>query len=204
MQANTERTRDRILDGAVRAIALHGLAKLGMSDVSDSAGVSRGTLYRYFATRELLLQSLAARESRRFEQVVRKALANTPEGVERLRVVLQHATRHVRGHPALQRLLDSELEFVMLYLREQFPVIRATMRKLLAPILRETELVRRGTATSDDLVDWLARMIISAVLFPDPNPERMVTALTGVYQALSASTAPERRAPRRRPPRKKG
>ena len=46
------RTRERILDGAMAAIARHGLSKLGMSDVSHSAGVSRGTLYRYFPSRE--------------------------------------------------------------------------------------------------------------------------------------------------------
>ena len=56
------RTRERILDGAMAAIARHGLAKLGMSDVSVSAGVSRGTLYRYFPSREELLRDLAVFE----------------------------------------------------------------------------------------------------------------------------------------------
>src|SRR5579885_3233177 len=48
-------TRDKILEGARQAISVHGLKRVGMSDVSDAAGVSRGTLYRYFPSREQLL-----------------------------------------------------------------------------------------------------------------------------------------------------
>ncbi len=54
----------------MRAIARHGLAKLGMRDVSESAGVSRGTLYRYFSTREDLLTGLVREEVRRFRDRV--------------------------------------------------------------------------------------------------------------------------------------
>ena len=68
------RTRTRILEGALQAIGRHGLAKLGMSDVSEHAGVSRGTLYRYFPSREELLQSLAVAEGERFQRRVSEAL----------------------------------------------------------------------------------------------------------------------------------
>ena len=37
-----------------------------MTDVSESAGVSRGTLYRYFPTRARLLAGLVQHEMRRF------------------------------------------------------------------------------------------------------------------------------------------
>src|SRR5512147_2991652 len=90
------RTRDRILDGAMAAIARHGLSKLGMSDVSLSAGVSRGTLYRYFPNREELLQSLAAFEGQRFQERVAAALREVAGDSSRLEVALQLVTRYVR------------------------------------------------------------------------------------------------------------
>src|SRR5215472_17851893 len=83
-------TRARILDGASRAIAHHGLAKLGMNDVSEHAGVSRGTLYRYFPNRDELLQNLAEFERERFQRRVAEALRSAPPGAARMRVVLQH------------------------------------------------------------------------------------------------------------------
>src|SRR5262245_50000065 len=86
----TPRTRARILDGALQAIARHGLTKLGMRDVCEQAGVSRGTLYRYFPSREALLEDLAAFESERFQQRVGDALRDAPDGAARLRVALEH------------------------------------------------------------------------------------------------------------------
>src|SRR5215470_7212581 len=91
-----ERTRERILDGAMRAIARHGLAKLGMSDVSASAGVSRGTLYRYFPSRDELLESLAEYEGRRFRERVGDAVKAVPRGEARLEVALERVARYAR------------------------------------------------------------------------------------------------------------
>src|SRR5262245_35161324 len=62
MPSRPAATRERILDGAARALARHGLAKLGMQDVSQQAAVSRGTLYRYFPNRDDLLTTLARHE----------------------------------------------------------------------------------------------------------------------------------------------
>lgn len=192
------RTRARILEGAMVAIARHGLSKLGMSDVSESAGVSRGTLYRYFPSRDELLQHLAAFESARFQQRVGEALRVAPAGPERLEVALQHVTRYVREHPAIQRVLETEPAFVLRHLREQFPALCVTTGALLRPLLGDTRPVRHGVASPEQLVDWLTRMMISAVLFPDPNPDRMAHDLTAVYRLLTEPVEPPRRPAARR------
>jgi AcrR family transcriptional regulator len=181
------RTRERILDGAMLAIARHGISKLGMSDVSDSAGVSRGTLYRYFPNRDELLQSLAELERARFQARLGEALRDARAA--RLETALQHVTRYVREHPAIQRVLDTEPAFVLRHLREQFPALVAATAALLAPLLAETRPVRDGAATPEQLVDWLTRMMITAVLFPDPDPDRMAHSLTAVYRLLTAPAA---------------
>jgi AcrR family transcriptional regulator len=182
-----ERTRERILEGAMRAIARHGLAKLGMADVCESAGVSRGTLYRYFTSREELLESLAQYENRRFRRRVSEALLDAPAGQDRIRVVLEHVTGYVREHPAIQRIVETEPAFVLRYLREHFPFLRETSGAILGPLLERTQPVRAGAATTDQLVDWLTRLMISAVLFPDPDPEAMARGLTAVYRLLLSS-----------------
>lgn len=201
------RTRDKILDGALHAIARHGIAKLGMSDVSEQAGVSRGTLYRYFPSREELLQSLAAAESERFQRRVGDALRSAPPGGERLLVVLQHVARYVNEHPAIPRLIETEPAFVLRYVREQFPALCAATKSFLAPLLAGTRPVRQGVATADQLIEWLTRMMISAVLFPASDPEGMARGLSAVYGLLSAppqTPARRRTAPARAPRREKG
>lgn len=186
------RTRERILDGALLAIARHGLAKLGMRDVSVAAGVSRGTLYRYFPGREELLQDLAAVERERFQRRVGEALAAAPPNAARLEVALQHVAGYVRAHPAIRRVIETEPAFVLGYLRAEFPALRAATGQLLAPLLAETQPVRAGVATTEQLVDWLTRVMISAVLIPDPDPDGMARALTAVYRVLVPPLMPAR------------
>jgi AcrR family transcriptional regulator len=190
------RTRARILDGALQAIARHGLAKLGMRDVSEHAGVSRGTVYRYFPSREELLRSLAAAESERFLGRVVEAVRGAPAGEARLRVTLQHVARYVNEHPAIPRLIETEPAFVLRYLRDQFPVLCAATGSFLAPLLADTRPVRNGVATSEQLVEWLTRMMISAVLFPAADPDGMARSLTAVYGLLSPPARARRAATR--------
>ena len=191
------RTRARILDGALLAIARHGLTKLGMHDVSEHAGVSRGTLYRYFPGRDELLQSLAAYERERFQQRVGEALRNAPAGAPRLRVALQHVARYVGEHPAIQRLIENEPAFVLRYLRQEFPALRSTAAAFFAPLVADAQPVRRGAASAEQLVDWLTRVMISAVLLPDPDPDGMARSLTAVFALLAGPAASARRSRRR-------
>jgi TetR/AcrR family transcriptional regulator, mexCD-oprJ operon repressor len=53
-----DRTVAGILDAAAHAFAEHG-GNANMADVAAAAGVSRATLYRYYPSREALLQALA-------------------------------------------------------------------------------------------------------------------------------------------------
>jgi AcrR family transcriptional regulator len=186
------RTRERILDGAMAAIARHGLSKLGMNDVSASAGVSRGTLYRYFPSREELLQSLAAFETARFQKRVTAALRDAGDA-QPLETALQLVTRYVGEHPAIRRVIETEPAFVLDYLRLQFPRLCAVVGSLLAPLLAETAPVRQGVVTTEQLVDWMTRVMISAVLFPDPDPDRMAHGLAAVHRLLAGAPALRRR-----------
>jgi len=197
------RTRERILAGAAEAVARHGLSKVDMHDVSVASGVSRPTVYRYFPSRNDLLAQLAHHEGLRFQQRMLEAVERAPSGPERVLLVLQHATQHVREHPALQRILETDPGFVLAGLRREFPNVKAQLAKVLAAALADTEMVRRGVVTADQLVDWMVRLMVSAFLLPDPHPNQMAEGLTAVYKTVNAKL--QRATPRRRPrqPRRK-
>jgi len=193
-------TRDRILDGAASAVTLHGLSKLDMGDVSRTSGLSRGTVYRYFPNRDVLLKQLAHREGTRFRQRLLDAIEQAPPGPERILIALEHATRHVHEHRMLQRILETDPALVLRELRAQFAGIKAELRPVLAPTLEKLEPVRRGAADVDDVVDWLTRLMLSAYLLPSASPDDMAGKLTAVFRTLTA-VGPARRkgqAPRRR------
>jgi len=65
---------DRILDAARRLVLSAGARKLSLSDVASLAGVSRPTIYRYFASKEDLIDALGKQEQRRFGAAMERAM----------------------------------------------------------------------------------------------------------------------------------
>jgi hypothetical protein len=106
----------------------------------------------------------------------------------------------VTEHPAIPRLIDTEPAFVLRYLRDQFPALCGATGAFLAPLLADTRPIREGVATAEQLIEWLTRMMISAVLFPAADPDDMARGLAAVYRLLSRPAEPARAA-RRRPSR---
>jgi AcrR family transcriptional regulator len=190
-----QRTRERLLQGALRAVAARGLAKLSMSDVSEFAGLSRGTAYRYFSNTEELLRELSRREAERFEQQVWEALERIPiTSPERLRVVLDAIERLARDHPLIQRLPETDPGFVLTAVRERFPDIRDTFQRLLIPQLEDSDLVQRAGVSPKHLASWMARMMISMFLIPEPDPRESAESMRTVYEMLTrgrGNRAPE-------------
>lgn len=199
----SSRTRERILAGAAEAVARHGLSKVDMRDVSAASGLSRPTVYRYFRSRDALLAQLALFESVRFQQRMLEAVEHAPSAADRVLLVLQHATQHVREHPALQRILETDPGVVLLGLRREFPKVKAELARVLAAPLADTELVRRRVVTTDQLIDWLVRLMVSAFLLPEAPPGQMAERLTAVYRTLSSESRPPASSRRARRPRRK-
>lgn len=181
-----ERTRRRILDGAVAAVARHGLGKLDMGDVSRSAGVSRGTLYRYFESREALLDELSVHEALRFWKGCLDALREAPDP-QRVEVLVRAATRQVHEHAALRRILETDPALALAAVREQFPRIRGQLERLLGPQLDAARLVRDGVVSRSDLADWIARLMISAFLIPAGEPDALARGLNAILQTDAGS-----------------
>src|SRR5438874_6535031 len=75
---------ERILDAALALAAASGLRHLTMDDVARKAGVGRMTVYRRFAGKARLVDSLAVRECRRCLTVVGAALDPGASIVDRI------------------------------------------------------------------------------------------------------------------------
>ncbi|KQW29775.1 TetR family transcriptional regulator [Rhizobium sp. Root274] len=77
--------RNQIMDGAHRVFMKLGYDAASMNDVTREAGVSKGTIYVYFQSKEELFSALIQRAKGRFVESIRDLLAHHPDPEEGLR-----------------------------------------------------------------------------------------------------------------------
>lgn len=177
-------TRDRILEAALAAMGRVGPRRLTMSDVSDRAGLSRGTLYRYFPTKEDLLAVLAEWEQNRFADGLRAALDSVPPDKLGIQTVAEYISTYLREHPALTLMIDVEPEFVLAFLRRQLPVFHRITEELLGEVMSRSRPVREGWVTVAELDDLLLRVVLSVFLVPGEDSHDTAGALAGALASF--------------------
>ena len=171
--------RTRILEAALEAIGSCGLRKLGMLDVARAAGVSRGTLYRYFDSKDELLSSLVEYERQRFQRRVNELLATVPPGPGRVQAHVGFVLDYLRHHPALAGLIDTEPRYLLGFLAAHLDSFRHATSVMLEPVLADAPVVRRGDATLESLADMFCRVLLSYFLFP-PHAASEAASLAAV------------------------
>jgi|SRR5581483_343751 len=72
-RADARRNRERVLEAAREIFGRDGI-EAQMDDIAACAGVGVGTVYRHFATKDALVQALAARYFEGEDQIARAAL----------------------------------------------------------------------------------------------------------------------------------
>ena len=80
-----EARREQILDEAARLVLSEGLHAVSMERLGRDVGISKGLVYNYFATRDVLLAALLQRAQQELRDrgmvtVVRSGIADTPRG----------------------------------------------------------------------------------------------------------------------------
>jgi AcrR family transcriptional regulator len=81
-------SRHRILAATAEVLGRNGMTKLSLSEVALQAGVSRPTLYRYFAGKRELLDAFVVWERQFYERAIAEATADIP-ACERLDAALR-------------------------------------------------------------------------------------------------------------------
>ena len=156
---------DRILDAAQRLVFRTGARKLSLSDVATRARVSRPTIYRYFASKEELINALGKRERRRFNATMDKAMSG-PVGIARLEAAVDVIATFVEAQPP-GWLLDLEPTFAHEQMAQALPMLADGLVVILQRCAREGAF---ATAVDPrDLAGAIARTAMSHYIFPDAD-----------------------------------
>ncbi|MBW8712076.1 MAG: helix-turn-helix transcriptional regulator, partial [Mycobacterium sp.] len=73
VQSVDDSSRERILAATAEVLGRNGMTKLSLSEVALQAGVSRPTLYRWFASKKDLLDAFVVWERQYYERAVADA-----------------------------------------------------------------------------------------------------------------------------------
>lgn len=143
-----------------------GARKLSLSDVASLSRVSRPTIYRYFASKEELIDALGRRERRRFTAALDDATAGVV-GVERLEAAVDVVATFVEAQPP-GWLLDLEPGFAHEQMAQALPMLADGLAAVLRRCAREGAF---ATAVDPrDVAGAVARTALSHYVFPDADP----------------------------------
>jgi len=100
----SEGKRRRVLDSAKKAFARHGYAGANVNVVAKEAGISVGSLYQYFQTKENLFLTLIEESHGTLTTVIDDILARLPGFFDRVEALLRAAVDWSRKDPDLLNL----------------------------------------------------------------------------------------------------
>ncbi len=170
---------DRILDAAQRLVFRTGARKMSLSDVATLARVSRPTIYRYFVSKEELIDALGKRERRRFGAAMDKATSGVV-GIARLEAAVDVVATFVEDQPP-GRLLDLEPGFAHEQMAQALPMLTEVLMVILRRWARED--ASAPPVNPGDLAGAIARTALSHYIFPDTDrtaARRQIRAAAGL------------------------
>jgi AcrR family transcriptional regulator len=105
---STDDARERILAAAERCIHRHGIRKTTMDDVASEVGLSRPSVYRYFADRDDLLIELITRHARALLVRARKSVSRQSSLPDQIIETVLYTAEHGRRDPLTRHVIDPD------------------------------------------------------------------------------------------------
>jgi AcrR family transcriptional regulator len=106
--ASTDDARERILAAAERCIDRHGIRKTTMDDIASEVGLSRPSVYRYFADRDDLLIELNIRHARALLDRAHKSISRQGTLPDQIIESILYIADHCRRDPLTRHVIDPD------------------------------------------------------------------------------------------------
>jgi AcrR family transcriptional regulator len=160
-----DRTRAQILDAAHDCVVRFGIRRTSIQEVARFAGVSRGSVYRYFDDKPALVAAVLARSSDRHMAECRSIADTRSTLAERVAEVAVWTRQKAVGQLFFQ-LDETEPETLALMLTSQSTELVESWVDFWVPYVRDAQRVgevRRGVV-AERAAEWIARVLMGLVL----------------------------------------
>ena len=161
--------RKRIIDAALLLVDRRGAAQTTVSDIADALGITRRTVYRYFASTDELFRAVAEVALGSFVAHIDQIVADM-DVTSQLVEVVAHIIERLPYEPQLVLLLANDRS--NMFSRTMLtPDVIARCRAILHHAQIDWDQLGFDDRTIDELVEFLLRTIQSMVVAP-PDPPR--------------------------------
>ncbi len=185
MASTPERTRQRILDAAIRVFAHKGYHAARMDDIVAEAQVSKGGVYFHFPGKERLFQAIIEHFAALLETRLTQAIAAEQGGVRRVTAALEAGLTTFVEYRALAKIfliqavgLGERFERQRLALNDRFA---ALIRTYLDQAVAEGDIPPLDTeVTAYAWVGAIYELVTRWLLTDQPPMERLLPGLRAV------------------------
>lgn len=167
---------EAILDATRRVIAERGPEKLRMSAIAAAAGVSRPTLYKWFPTKDELLEAVTAYEEQVFDVRLRDALDAQRTPSRKLDAALRLLVTYLDGLLGPDPI-GADPAFALQSLARSLSPQTTSFVRLLGDALDTVPAVRRRQLSREQATELFLRLAYSHYLIPHPDPEVLLANL---------------------------
>jgi TetR/AcrR family fatty acid metabolism transcriptional regulator len=151
----------QIIEAAVRVFARKGYFNSRVSDIAREAGIAAGTIYLYFKTKEDILITLFREKMAVFVSSMRRAIADDPDAVAKVRRLVHLHFEMLEGYPDLAEVVQVELRQRQMFFRGASSQEIAAYFALIGSVLEEG--VGQGHFKSDLPVKVATKMLFGAM-----------------------------------------
>ena len=178
-------TEERILVAALGLIGRRGVRRLGMQEIAEAAGVSRGTLYRYFPSKDQRPDRRRRLRRARFSRGSTRCWPprRTPAGTHRR----LHGLR-LRLHPVApgpSRSSSPNRGSSWATCSTTCPPCAAELVYRLGDALDTVPAVASGALDREQLADVIVRLFASSWIIPESDDASLVQSVNRILQIES-------------------
>jgi AcrR family transcriptional regulator len=172
----TSTSVEAILEATRRVIAERGPEKLTLSAIAETAGVSRPTLYRWFPSKDALLDALTSYEEERFDLRLRAVIEAQSTPTRRLDAALRCLVTYLDGLTGPDPV-GADPGFAIQSLADSLAPQTASFVRLVGDALELVPAVRLGHLSKEGAPEMFLRLAYSHYLVPHSDSEVLLSNL---------------------------
>jgi AcrR family transcriptional regulator len=177
VETHRREVRDAILDSTIGLVADHGFLSVTMSEIAETTGIGRATLYKYFPDVEAILRAWHERQIAHHLEELREARATVDDPAGRLSAVFNTYARiahESRGHR------DTELAALLHGHHESHTQAEQKLRRMVRGLLRDaaTAGMIRNDVSPDELAEYCLHALSASNTLPSKPAVRRLVEIT--------------------------